>query len=110
MPITGASDGTEILSVVPIDNKIYDAVGNEASTVQSTNTDTLFDKAAPTILSLSSTASNGNMKIGDELPITITFNETVVLTGTPQITLETGTTDAVVNYTSGSNTTVLTFT
>jgi hypothetical protein len=110
LPVTGASDGTEILSVVPIDNKIYDAVGNEASTTQSTNTDTLFDKAAPTILSLSSTASNGNMKIGDELPITITFNETVVLTGTPQITLETGTTDAVVNYTSGSNTTVLTFT
>ncbi|SVA65398.1 uncharacterized protein METZ01_LOCUS118252, partial [marine metagenome] len=110
LPVTGASDGTEILSVVPIDNKIYDAVGNEASTTQSTNTDTLFDKAAPTILSLSSTASNGNMKIGDEIPITITFNETVVLTGTPQITLETGTTDAVINYTSGSNTTVLTFT
>ena len=50
------------------------------------------------------------MKIGAEIPITITFNETVVLTGTPQITLETGTTDAVVNYTSGSNTAVLTFT
>src|SRR5207249_63872 len=33
----------------------------------------------------------------------------VTVTGTPQITLETGTTDEIINYTSGSGTTILTF-
>lgn len=37
------------------------------------------------------------------------FSEAVTVTGTPQITLETGNQDAVVNYTSGSGTTTLTF-
>ena len=33
----------------------------------------------------------------------------MTVTGIPQLTLETGTTDAVANYTSGSGTTTLTF-
>ena len=39
----------------------------------------------------------------------VAFNETVTVTGTPQITMETGATDRVVNYYSGSGTTTLTF-
>ena len=38
-----------------------------------------------------------------------TFSEVVNVTGTPKITLETGDTDAVVNYTSGSESNTLTF-
>ena len=38
------------------------------------------------------------------------FSETVTVTGTPQLTLETGTTDQVINYASGSGTNTLTFT
>ena len=37
------------------------------------------------------------------------FSENVTVTGTPQIELNTGTTDAVVNYASGSGGTTLTF-
>ena len=39
----------------------------------------------------------------------VAFNETVTVTGTPQITMETGATDRVVNYYSGSGTSTLTF-
>ena len=43
------------------------------------------------------------------IAITITFSEVVNVSGTPQLTLETGSSDAVVNYSSGSGSTVLTF-
>ena len=39
----------------------------------------------------------------------VTFNETVTVAGTPQITMETGIIDRVVNYYSGSGTSTLTF-
>jgi len=42
--------------------------------------------------------------------LTIQFDDIVNVTGTPQLILETGTTDAVVNYSSGSGTDTLTFT
>ena len=67
------------------------------------------DAAGPTISSVSSTTADGTYNIGDTLAITAIFNEIVTVTGTPQLTLETGTTDAVVNYTSGSGSTTLTF-
>ena len=108
--VSGTPDGSEVLSVIPINNKIYDSVGNEALRTQSNNTDDLFDEAAPTVISVSSSFTNGNAKIGDQVPITVTLSETVSVTGTPQITLETGTTDAVVNYSSGSGSAVLIFT
>ena len=62
-----------------------------------------------TVTSVSSTAVNGTGKIGDVIPIIITFSENVTVTGTPQLTLETGTADAVVDYSSGSGTSTLTF-
>jgi hypothetical protein len=42
--------------------------------------------------------------------VQVVFNEAVTVTGTPQLTLETGATDRVVNYASGSGTNTLTFT
>ena len=67
------------------------------------------DETAPTVISISSTANNGTYGIGSVIPITVTFDESVTVTGTPQLTLETGDTDAVVNYSSGSGSNVLTF-
>ena len=43
------------------------------------------------------------------IPILITFSEAVTVTGTPQLTLETGTNDASVNYATGSGSSILTF-
>lgn len=67
------------------------------------------DTVAPTVTSVSSTVSDGTYETDDVIPITVTFSKAVNVTGTPQITLETGTTDRTVNYTSGTGTTVLTF-
>ena len=41
---------------------------------------------------------------GQVIPVQVTFSQAVTVTGTPQLTLETGATDAVVNYASGSGT------
>ena len=68
-----------------------------------------FFGVAQTVTSVSSTAANGTYKVGDVIPITVTFSANVTVTGTPQLTLETGSSDAVVNYSSGSGSNTLTF-
>ncbi len=64
---------------------------------------------APIITKIDSTQANGSYGIGKVIPITITLSEPVTVTGTPQLTLETGTTDEVANYVSGSGSNTLTF-
>ena len=54
-----------------------------------------FDSVAPTVTNVTSTKANGTYTIDEVIPITITFSEAVNVTGTPQITLETGSSDAV---------------
>jgi len=79
--------------------------GNEAAT-QFTIT---YDNVTPTVSSVSSTKDNGSYTESEVIPITVTFSEAVNVTGIPQLTLETGTSDAVLNYSSGSGGTTLTF-
>ena len=80
-----------------------------ASTSLAGNKAIVIDTNSPNILSVTTTKSNGSYTIGEIIQINITFSENVNITGTPQITLETGTTDAVVNYTSGNGTSILMF-
>ena len=57
----------------------------------------------PTVSSVTSTTADGANKLGAAIAITVTFSEAVTVNtanGTPQLTLETGSTDAVVNYTA----------
>jgi uncharacterized delta-60 repeat protein len=68
------------------------------------------DTTAPTISSVTSSTANGTYLSGATISIQVTFNEVVNVAGTPQLTLETGTTDAVANYVSGTGTNTLTFT
>ena len=70
----------------------------------------VIDTTAPTISGVSSTTAAGTYKADDAISIQVTFSEAVTVTGTPQLTLETGGSDAVVDYASGSTTNVLTFT
>src|SRR2546428_3629991 len=66
--------------------------------------------AAPTVQNVSSGAADGRYGIGQIIPITVTFDGAVTVTGFPQLTLETGAIDAVVNFTSLSgNQKTLTF-
>jgi hypothetical protein len=67
------------------------------------------DTVAPVVTAVSSPTANGTYNVGAVIDVTVTFSKPVEVTGTPQLTLETGATDRVVNYTSGSGTNVLTF-
>ncbi len=69
----------------------------------------LPDTTPPTVENITSSKTNGTYTIGEVIPLQITLSEVVTVTGTPHITLETGASDAVVNYSSGSGTATLTF-
>ncbi len=97
---------------------IVDLAGNAAILTLSTpsnegslgyNKAIIVDAIAPTVSSVSSTKNDDSYKSGILIPITVTFNEAVIVSDTPQLTLEVGTPNAVVNYSSGSGTTILTF-
>ncbi|VVU94809.1 hypothetical protein CPAV1605_534 [seawater metagenome] len=62
-----------------------------------------------TISNVTSTLADGSYKANQVVPITVTFSESVTVTGTPQLVLETGTTDRTINYSSGSGSDTLTF-
>lgn len=70
---------------------------------------TVTDDVAPGVTAVSSPAANGTYKAGDVLAIQVAFSEPVTVTGTPQLTLETGSTDRVAAYIGGSGTSVLEF-
>ena len=86
-----------------------DKAGNNASQVSVTGV--TFDTTAPTVTKVDSTTSDGSYKVvpNQTIDITVEFSESVYVTGTPQLTLETGTNDAVVDYSSGSGSNTLTF-
>ena len=67
------------------------------------------DVTASVVTSVSSTARNGVYRESDVIALTITFSESVIVKETPQLTLETGAKDAVVDYFNGSGTDTLTF-
>ena len=58
---------------------------------------------------VTSTTVDGSYKSGDVIAITVAFSEVVNVTGTPQLTVETGSSDVAVNYSSGSGSNTLTF-
>ena len=65
--------------------------------------------AAPAVTGVGSAMPNGSYKAGDVLDITATFDQTVTVTGTPTLLLETGAVDRAAVYLSGSGSSVLTF-
>jgi len=86
---------------------IQDAAGNNATLTLASpgatnslgaNKAIVVDAAPSTVSSVSSTKADGSYKSGDIIPITVTFDEAVTVTGTPTLNLETGSSDAVVNY------------
>jgi len=65
--------------------------------------------AVASILEASSLNEDGYYKIGDQISVTLSFTRKVIVTGTPQLSLETGSTDQVASYSSGSESVTLTF-
>lgn len=91
--LTGASGGT-----------IADATAQVSIT-----DDEPVDGTAPTVLSVSSTKPNGSYSSGAAITVTVQFSEIVNVTGTPTLTLETGTVDQVINYSGGTGSDTLSF-
>jgi len=67
------------------------------------------DETAPMVSGISSPNPAGNYLAGREVIVNIAFSEAVIVTGTPTLTLNAGTRDAVVNYVSGSGSSTLSF-
>ena len=56
--------------------------------------------AATTVSGVTSAVSNGSYKAGSIIDINVTFSDAETVTGTPQLALETGTTDRLASYIS----------
>lgn len=69
-----------------------------------------IDSSPPTVTGVTSSTTNGTLGVGQTISIQVNFNETVNVTGTPQLTLSTGSpATTAVNYVSGSGTATLNF-
>lgn len=98
---------------------IRDAANNNASLTLASpgaanslgaNKAIVVDGVVPTVSSVNSSTADGAYKVGDSIGIQINFSEAVTVTGTPQLTLETGNTDRAIDYASGTGSSALTFT
>ena len=67
----------------------------------------VIDTTVPTVSSVNSVTADGAYKFGGTVSVQVNFSENVIVTGTPQLALNSG---AIVNYASGSGTSTLTFT
>lgn len=106
--VTGSNTGSIGLSLAGI-GSVVDAAGNALATASSTGPTYTYDTTAPAVIGVSSTLADGSYKAGQLVPVTVTFGESVAVTGTPQLTLATGSPAATtVGYTSVSGG-VLTF-
>ncbi len=66
--------------------------------------------AGPTVTTVTSNLPDGSYTTGQVVPVQVVFSDVVIVTGTPQLTLATGSpSKTAVNYSSGSGSTTLTF-
>ena len=105
--VNGDTEGVIIFNISEFKD-LTENTGNSVNTTSNSSSVT-FDKTLPTISSVSSSTADGIYKVGDMIELTIQLSESVIVGGTPQITLETGTIDRTVSYTSGSGSDTLTF-
>lgn len=75
-----------------------------------TSSATTVDSIVPTITNISSSKANGSYKAGAVIPLRVTFSEPVVVSGTAAtLEVETGASDRLVSYNSGSGSSILIF-
>ena len=101
------------VSYTPGTNKIRDVPGNEAEALsrQSVTNETP-DTTPPEVSSVSISSNPGSDETyaaEDEIEVTVTFSETVKVTGAPQLTLRVGNRNRTAGYESGTDTEELVF-
>lgn len=68
-----------------------------------------FEESGLVVLSVNASTADGLYGPGAVIDIQVSFSHIVTVIGTPQLTLETGAIDSVVDYSGGSGTATLTF-
>ncbi len=99
--------GQTLLASNTLKVRVTDVAGNTSTPASYAY---VLDATAPTVSSVNSSSADATYKPGDSVSVQVNFSEAVIVTGTPQLTLETGSTDRVINYASGSGSSTLTFT
>jgi hypothetical protein len=105
------TDGIAVVSPLqPNGGTIRDAAGNDATTTFAppNTAGVLVDGVAPTITTVTGPA-NGSYRAGQNLDFTVTYDDAVDVTGTPQIPLTVGATPRTADYVAGTGTGTLTF-
>ena len=101
------------MSYTPGTNPIRDVPGNEAEALsREPVTNDTPDTTAPTVSSLAITSNPGGDQIyaaEDEIEVTVTFDETLEVQGTPQLRLRVGSRNRTAGYLRGSGTAALVF-
>jgi len=92
------------LSVSSYTGVITDGSGNTAGAASGDLGTVIVDANSPSFSSVA--ADDGTYKVGDNIEITVTYDEDVSVTGTPTLTLSNG---ATATYQSGTGTTALVF-
>jgi len=109
-----------IVGVLSVSSGTATVTAQAADTAGNTNTTTggsgakgtdsiIVDLDAPNVSNVSSTKADGSYSATTLIDITVTFSESVDVTGNPRLLLETGTTDHYATYSSGTGTDMLTF-
>lgn len=106
-PNSSVSDSTNVITVNL--TGVTAVSGGLAGIGTADSSNYAIDNVAPTVTSVTSSTANGTYKAGDVISVQVNFGENVTVSGIPQLTLETGSTDRVVNYAGGSGTSTLTF-
>ena len=99
--------GSDVLSIFASDLG-YTGTGGVMTDTDSVPIN-IEDTTAPTITNVSSTSPDGSYNAGKAINVQITFSEAVNVTGSPRLTLETGSNDGIAYYGSESGSTTLTF-
>ena len=107
---TALTAGTSIRDAAT-NNATLTLPGLAAAGSLGTNKNIIIDTAAPTVSNVTSSVTDGGYTTGAVIPIQVTFSEAVIVTGTPTLALATGSpASTLVNYTSGTDTNILTIT
>lgn len=89
------ADGTYIIKAQAVDQ------GGRISSLTAGRT-LIVDTVAPTVVSVTSSLADGTYGIGQVVPVSVTFSETVEVSVTPQLLLKTGSTNTSVNVVTGA--------
>ncbi|WP_181690008.1 Ig-like domain-containing protein [Stutzerimonas zhaodongensis] len=108
--LTPDADTNGAANVIAVDMaSVFSAASSMPGVGTTTSDNYAIDTVAPTVHGVGSSAANGIYKAGDAVSVQVSLSEAVTVTGTPQLTLETGASDRVANYASGSGTNTLNF-